>query len=178
MSETSPIPGSGRPPGASAADLAGAVTQLMAERADAAFLLDRQGRVLAESPAAALLRAQSPVVLRVLAGHAAAAPKRSAVHTLPGMGLRFSVAVCAPGLTGSPLLVSVSRLDQGPHRPVTMRQRQLLAFVRAGLRNAEIAERMQIRPSTVKTMLERLYRLVGVPNRQALARWAGENRIN
>ncbi|MCW5749533.1 MAG: hypothetical protein KIT81_00180 [Alphaproteobacteria bacterium] len=177
MNESSQNTGA-KPPVLPATDLAGAVTQLMAGRTDAAFLLDRQGRVLAESPAAGLLRAQTPVILRVLAGHAAAAPKRSAVHTLPGMGLRFSVAVCAPGMTGSPLLVSVSRLDQGPHRPVTMRQRQLLAFVRAGLRNAEIAERMQIRPSTVKTMLERLYRLVGVPNRQALARWAGENRIN
>lgn len=155
-------------------DLAGALAQLMTARTDTAYLIDRSGRIIAESPAGAIFRNQAPALPRLLLQQAAHAPKRSAYHSVPGLGVSIMLQACVGGGSNGPLLVTVSRLDHPPQRAITLRQRQLLALLRAGLRNAEIAARMRIQPSTVKTMLERLYRLAGVPNRQALARWAGE----
>lgn len=59
-----------------------------------------------------------------------------------------------------------------PPRAITRRQRELLDHLGRGLTNAEIAAAMDLRPPTVKTMLERLYRLAGVSNRVELLAWA------
>ena len=59
-----------------------------------------------------------------------------------------------------------------PPRTLTARQRELLDHLARGLTNAEIGAAMEIRAATVKTMLERLYRLAGVSNRVELLVWA------
>lgn len=64
------------------------------------------------------------------------------------------------------------RADAPPE--LTARQRELVEWLRLGLRNREIAERMSVRPSTIKTMLERLYRRHGATNRVELLRFLAE----
>ncbi len=59
-----------------------------------------------------------------------------------------------------------------PPVALTRRQRELLDRLRGGLTNGEIAEAMGVAPSTVKTMLERLYARAGVSNRVGLLAWA------
>lgn len=55
-----------------------------------------------------------------------------------------------------------------PPVDLTARQRELLAHLEKGLTNAEIGKAMGVAPSTVKTMLERLYERANVANRVEL----------
>ncbi len=48
---------------------------------------------------------------------------------------------------------------------LAVRSQQLLALLREGLTNREIAERLELREGTVKTYLYELYRTLGVRNR-------------
>jgi DNA-binding CsgD family transcriptional regulator len=48
---------------------------------------------------------------------------------------------------------------------LAVRSQQLLALLREGLTNREIAERLELREGTVKTYLYELYRTLGVKNR-------------
>lgn len=59
-----------------------------------------------------------------------------------------------------------------PPRELTARQEELLVYLAKGLTNAEIGTAMSISSATVKTMLERMYRLAGVSNRVELLTWA------
>jgi DNA-binding NarL/FixJ family response regulator len=54
---------------------------------------------------------------------------------------------------------------------LTQRQRELLGLLDRGLPNAAIAEVMGNAPSTVKTMLERLYARTATSNRVELLSW-------
>jgi len=158
-------------------EMKSAVDQLMMARSDAVFLVAGDGTIVSESPAAALFRATLPSFGLLFAELAAAPPRRAAFHPRADLGVGLFVAPCAQA-PGASIMVTVSKLGANRRRPLTLRQRQLLALLRAGLRNAEIAERMDIAASTVKTMLERLYRLAGVANRQALVHWATMNQLS
>lgn len=161
----------------SAEDMKSAIDQLMMARADAVFLIGEDGKIISESPAAALFRANLPGFEHLFADFAAHPPRRAAFHSRPDLGVGLFVTPCAPA-DGNSIIVTVSKLGLQRRRPLTLRQRQLLSLLRAGLRNFEIGERMEIAPSTVKTMLERLYRLAGVANRQALVHWATQNQLH
>ena len=54
------------------------------------------------------------------------------------------------------------------------RERQLIAFVRKGLRNREIAEQLGVTEGTVKAYLHAIFEKLGVGNRTELAIRAGE----
>ena len=57
---------------------------------------------------------------------------------------------------------------------LTPRERQLVGFVRTGLRNREIAERLGVTEGTVKTYLHSVFEKLGVSSRTELAIRAGE----
>ena len=51
--------------------------------------------------------------------------------------------------------------------PLTAREREIVALLRAGLTNAEIAVRLSIAPGTVRRHLENVYGKLGVHTRTA-----------
>ena len=57
---------------------------------------------------------------------------------------------------------------------LTPRERQLIGFVRTGLRNREIAENLGVTEGTVKTYLHAVFEKLGVSSRTELAIRAGE----
>ena len=71
--------------------------------------------------------------------------------------------------------VLAPRLDPGRER-LTRRQSEVLELLELGLTNAQIGSRLSVSPSTVKTMLERLYRRAGVSGRVALLLWSRRDR--
>jgi two-component system nitrate/nitrite response regulator NarP len=62
----------------------------------------------------------------------------------------------------------------GSHPPLAARERQLIGFVRRGLRNREIAEQLGVTEGTVKTYLHAVFEKLGVTNRTELAIRADE----
>jgi two-component system nitrate/nitrite response regulator NarP len=63
----------------------------------------------------------------------------------------------------------------GPRRPaLAPRERQLIRFVRKGLRNREIAEELGVTEGTVKVYLHSVFEKLGVKNRTELAIRADE----
>jgi two-component system nitrate/nitrite response regulator NarP len=62
----------------------------------------------------------------------------------------------------------------GPRRALSERERELIHLVREGLKNREIAERLNTTEGTVKAYLHALFDKVGVENRTELAMKAGE----
>jgi len=64
-----------------------------------------------------------------------------------------------------------------PPLELSERQRELIGLVERGLSNAEIGSAMSLAPSTVKTMLERLYKKAQVAGRAELAHWARERGV-
>jgi two-component system nitrate/nitrite response regulator NarL len=62
----------------------------------------------------------------------------------------------------------------GLHLPLAPRERQLIGFVRKGLRNREIAEQLGVTEGTVKVYLHAVFEKLGVNNRTELAIRADE----
>ena len=60
------------------------------------------------------------------------------------------------------------------HRALAPRERQLVDFVRQGMRNREIAERLGVTEGTVKAYLHAIFEKLGVSSRTELAIRAGE----
>ena len=60
------------------------------------------------------------------------------------------------------------------HRALAPRERQLVDFVRQGLRNREIAEQLGVTEGTVKAYLHAIFEKLGVSSRTELAIRAGE----
>lgn len=90
----------------------------------------------------------------------------SAVRRISRGGMRFSDEAYSAG---------VGRLRQRTRRPpaesrtaLTERERQLVMHLIEGASNKEIADRMEISISTVKTHLQNIYGKLGVNNRMAL----------
>ena len=63
---------------------------------------------------------------------------------------------------------------RGMHRGLAPRERQLVDFVRQGLRNREIAEALGVTEGTVKAYLHAIFEKLGVSSRTELAIRAGE----
>lgn len=63
---------------------------------------------------------------------------------------------------------------RSPHRSLAPRERQLVDFVRQGLRNREIAEQLGVTEGTVKAYLHAIFEKLGVSSRTELAIRAGE----
>ena len=61
-----------------------------------------------------------------------------------------------------------------PKVTLAPRERQLIAYVRSGLRNREIAEKLGVTEGTVKTYLHAVFEKLGVSNRTELAIKADE----
>jgi len=66
------------------------------------------------------------------------------------------------------------RLKVGSHVSLAPRERQLIGFVRTGLRNREIAERLGVTEGTVKVYLHAVFEKLGVSTRTELAIRADE----
>jgi two-component system nitrate/nitrite response regulator NarP len=62
----------------------------------------------------------------------------------------------------------------GSTAQLTPRERQMIGFVRTGLRNREIAEQLGVTEGTVKTYLHAVFEKLGVTNRTELAIRADE----
>ena len=62
----------------------------------------------------------------------------------------------------------------GLRRPLSERERELIQLVRSGLKNREIAARLNTTEGTIKAYLHALFDKVGVENRTELAMKAGE----
>lgn len=59
-----------------------------------------------------------------------------------------------------------------PSRELTVRDRQIIAQIRFGKPNKEIAHELHLSEGTVKEYLNRIFRKVDVTNRTELAVWA------
>lgn len=68
------------------------------------------------------------------------------------------------------------QIAERPRRPIPLapRERQLIGFVRKGLRNREIAEQIGVTEGTVKAYLHAMFEKLGVNNRTELAIRADE----
>ena len=68
----------------------------------------------------------------------------------------------------------LARDPHGSHAPLAPRERQLVGFVRQGLRNREIAEQLGVTEGTIKVYLHAIFDKLGVSSRTELAIRAGE----
>jgi DNA-binding NarL/FixJ family response regulator len=73
-----------------------------------------------------------------------------------------AVRAAAAGQSSAP--TGLLRLMQPP--ALSHRERQILGLALAGLSNAQIAERLYLAPSTVKTHISSAYRRLGVHSRR------------
>ena len=64
--------------------------------------------------------------------------------------------------------------DSGRQAALAPREKQVIGFVRKGLRNREIAERLGVKEGTVKAYLHAIFEKVGVSSRTELATRADE----
>ena len=68
-------------------------------------------------------------------------------------------------------------LSQRPEVEFTPRELEMLGYVCRGMTNAEIADRLNLRPGTVKNMISLLLNKTGCISRAQLARYAADNRL-
>ena len=68
-------------------------------------------------------------------------------------------------------------LSQRPEVDFTPRELEMLGYVSRGMTNAEIADRLNLRPGTVKNMVSLLLNKTGCISRAQLARYAADNRL-
>ena len=68
-------------------------------------------------------------------------------------------------------------LSQRPEVDFTPRELEMLGYVCRGMTNAEIADRLNLRPGTVKNMISLLLNKTGCISRAQLARYAADNRL-
>lgn len=83
-------------------------------------------------------------------------------------GYQVTVEIESELPTSKQLTVSVVPLSTIPYE-LTFRELEVLALLIAGLRNADIAERLSISPRTVATHVDRVTAKMGVPTRTAAA---------
>lgn len=147
---------------------------LLALRNDPLFLLSGSGRMLAESPAGAVIRAATPAAGRALAALAVSETKTEEIY--PNLSIKVGIKATPAADHRSNgrdyALIKLENIPATDMKKLTKRQQELISLLRMGMSNVEIGVKMKISPATVKTMLERLYRGSGVPNRQSLVHWA------
>jgi DNA-binding CsgD family transcriptional regulator len=141
---------------------------------EAVVAVSANGAIVDTSPvASALLRADRSLSDRI---RDAVRLVRHAVAVVRADDYVIHVSPCITDRATAYLVVIDGRGFAEPPVRLTARQLELLGHVRRGLSNAEIAAAMGNAPSTVKTMLERLYQRAGVANRVELLAWA-EQRL-
>lgn len=91
------------------------------------------------------------------------APRREVLRAVCDVIIGRSV-VSAAGVR----FLADERIEPGPHA-FTVRQREVLELLADGLSTAQIAERLVVTPSTVKTHLSRLGGRLGLSGQRALA---------
>lgn len=124
------------------------------------LVVGRTGAVLAASPQARAWLAQDPELAAVAGEQRPGAPRRS--HRLRHFRLEAQPLTGAAGARWQLLACQRERalpIEAEPRSELGLspRERELLAWLAQGASNQEIAEQMLCRPSTIKTMLERLY---------------------
>jgi DNA-binding NarL/FixJ family response regulator len=95
--------------------------------------------------------------------------KRFAIETL-----MTAIRTVAEGLVWMPPTVQAEFAAQGSStaKRLTARELEIVRFVAIGLRNAEVAERLSISESTVKTHLNNIFQKLVVRDRLELAHYA------
>ena len=68
-------------------------------------------------------------------------------------------------------------LTRRPEADFTQRELEMLRFIYQGMTNAEIADRLNLRPGTVKNMVSLLLSKTGCISRAQLARYAVDKRL-
>jgi len=158
---------------ANAAPALHALEQLLSSRGDTALLFSDAGHVVGASAAGERLLARSPELQERLSRWIRASPSAAGDVALPELGLQVHVSPCSPRGSAPVFLAVVgSQASVGARGRVTLRRVELLEILEEGLTNKEIAGRMHLAPSTVKSMLEDLYRVAQVSGRVALLRWS------
>jgi DNA-binding NarL/FixJ family response regulator len=74
-------------------------------------------------------------------------------------------------------LLGARRTASGPASDLTPREREVLALVRKGLANKQIARRLGISDRTVKAHLTSVFQRIGVLDRTQAALWAERNDV-
>ena len=150
-----------------------ALEQLLSSRGDTALLFSQAGHVVGVSAAGERLLSRSPEIQEKVGRWIRGAPSGAGDLAFPELGLQVHVSPCSPR-GGAPVFLAVvgPQPSAGARRRVTLRQVELLELLGEGLSNKEIASRMHLAPSTVKGMLEDLYRVAGASGRVALLRWS------
>jgi DNA-binding NarL/FixJ family response regulator len=102
-------------------------------------------------------------------GARAVVHKRFAIETL-----MTAIATVRDGLVWMPPTVQSEFAAQASStvKRLTARESEIVRFVAVGLRNAEVAERLAITESTVKTHLNNIFQKLGVRDRLELAHYA------
>jgi len=83
---------------------------------------------------------------------------------------REALAAVSARLT-MPLRIATALQARSPRVALASRQREILERVARGWTNKQIAKELDISPATVKTLLERLFRVSGSSNRAGLVQW-------
>jgi DNA-binding NarL/FixJ family response regulator len=136
---------------------------------EAVVAVDASGSIVDSSPAASgLVRNDRSLADRIRDAVRTLRRTVTVVHTHDYV---IHVSSCAADRSVAYLVVIDGSGFAEPPVPLTERQLELIAHLRRGLSNAEIATAMGNAPSTVKTMLERLYQRAGVGNRVELLAW-------
>jgi DNA-binding NarL/FixJ family response regulator len=153
---------------ANAKDGGSALEELLAARADVVVLTDARGGILGESRRASDLLAREPHVRNSVVR----AVERAADGPFRARGRSFFASPCVRRGIGGAYMVAIDEASKQAKKKLSARQLELIGYLERGLANAEIARAMGIAPSTVKTMLERLYKQAGVANRVELIAWS------
>lgn len=149
------------------------VDYLLSQRHEPAFLLSPSGQILAASAAAQLALERHVTLPERLAQAVRGARSRTGARVTPHAdGLELHVTACAPRGSPAGYLAIVSARGAAARERLTRREAELLSWLDQGLTNAGIAKRMGLASSTIKTMLERLYRKSASSGRVALLRWS------
>lgn len=91
--------------------------------------------------------------------------KRFAIESLLS-----AVAIVAQGMVWMPpsLQTALAQQEREPSTKLTAREAEVVRFVAMGLRNAQIAERLELSESTVKTHLSSIFQKLGIRSRLGL----------
>ena len=102
-------------------------------------------------------------------GARAIVQKRFAIESL-----MTAIRAVADGLVWMPPAIQAALVGQeGPAaKRLTPRESEIVRYVAVGLRNAEVAARLSISESTVKTHLTNIFQKLGIRDRTELARYA------
>jgi DNA-binding CsgD family transcriptional regulator len=155
---------------AASAGESSALERMLDTNEEVVLATDGDGNFLDGSRAAlALLRRDRSIPDRLRAAVRAMTHRVAVVRS---DGLVIHVSPCAAdGRVAYLAVIDGAGFAEAPIE-LTDRQRELLGHLAKGLTNAQIAETMEVAPSTVKTMLERLYERTGVANRVELLAWS------